>query len=626
MRKLKETVNDVPFLMKEWDYELNSINKIYPHLLGSQSNTYAYWKCEYGHSWKAKINNRYNGRGCPQCNKWKKTSFPEQAVFFYIKSIFKDAVNSYRDIFENSMELDVYIPSIKTAVEYDGFAWHNADTFNREKKKYQICKQEGIKLIRLRESLKEDDVLYGISDLNILIKSAFSGKKQDYLNLDEAIKHLFLKLCFDYPSIDSQKDKNLILENYLVSQEKRSLQSVYPDIAKQWHPTKNGKLSPYMFSAHSSAKMWWIGECGHEWEVQISVRTRGNGCPYCSGNKVLPGFNDLQTVYPELSKQWHPSKNDGKTPDMFTFGSGYRAYWLCPVCNQEWQSKINTRTSNNRGCPYCAHEKAIKGVNDLVTVRPDLMEEWDYEKNIDIDPSVLMPNSNKKIWWICKQCNFSYQAMINARNKGTGCRRCAGQVLIHGENDLKTLFPNIAAEWDFEKNSGKLPEDVFPKSNKKYFWKCSFNHSWETSVNNRTNGKDCPICSGNIVLRGFNDLNTTHPEIAKQWHPTLNNGLLPTQVSKGYEKKVWFLCPDCNNGYDSIINNKIKGYGKCPFCSDRKTRARTVLQVETGTHFKTLKEAALSVGKQDIRQIQMCCKGKCNTAYGFHWKYADFNE
>jgi hypothetical protein len=114
-----------------------------------------------------------------------------------------------------------------------------------------------------------------------------------------------------------------------------------------------------------------------------------------------------------------------------------------------------------------------------------------------------------------------------------------------------------------------------------------------------------------------------YPEIAAEWHPTLNGELLPTQVSKGYTKKVWFVCPVCGNAYESFIGNKIKGYGKCPYCSPRKTRARFVLQVETGCCYHTLKEAAKSIGKEDIRQIQACCVGRCKTAYGYHWEYVD---
>ena len=129
MRKLKETVADVPFLMEEWDFEANSAQGLFPEKLGSQSNEPANWKCRYGHRWPAKINNRYNGRGCPECRKRLKTSFPEQALYFYVKQKFPDAVNAYKDIFTNGMELDVYIPSIKMGIEYDGVTCSLYQTF-----------------------------------------------------------------------------------------------------------------------------------------------------------------------------------------------------------------------------------------------------------------------------------------------------------------------------------------------------------------------------------------------------------------------------------------------------------------------------------------------------------------
>ena len=620
MRKLKETVLDIPFLMEEWDSELNSQNGIFPQLLGSQSNTYAYWKCKYGHRWKAKINNRYNGRGCPECNKRKKTSFPEQAIFFYVKQVFSDAINSYKDIFKNQMELDIYIPSVKIGIEYDGVAWHNDNTYEREKEKYRICKENSIRLFRLRENNSSCNEINDTADIVIPVKKAFSGNAKDYLFIDEAIQQLFSIMQAEHNDIDTKKDRNLIYENFISILEKNTLQSKYPQIAMQWHPIKNGLLTPQMVTPHSNIKVWWWGKCNHEWEASIAVRTRGNDCPYCSGQRVLKGFNDLQTVFPEISKQWHPIKNNNQTPDMFTFGSGHRAFWLCPKCNQEWEARINMRTTNKRGCPYCSHEKPIPGVTDLITVCPDLMAEWNYEKNTGIDPTQLMPNSNKQAWWKCSKCGFEYKAYINNRYKGTGCKRCAGQVLISGTNDLQTIFPNMAAEWDYENNSCP-PTLVFSNSNKKYNWVCAFGHKWKASPNSRSKGTGCPICSGNIVLEGFNDLQTTHPEIAMQWHPTKNNGLLPTQVSKGFNKKVWFICFSCQNSYESFIGNKIKGYGKCPFCATRKTRAQCVVQIETGMRFKTLKEAAMSIGKEDIRLIQMCCKGHCKTAYGFHWKY-----
>lgn len=654
MRKLKETVADVPWLLQEWDFDTNNSLGVFPEKLGSQSNTYAYWKCKYGHKWKAKINNRYNGRGCPECRKGLKTSFPEQAVYFYVKQKYPDAINSYKEIFTNGMELDVFIPSERIGIEYDGQAWHKDESLEKEKRKYSICRQNEITLIRLKENIAYYRNDLDVADQIILVRRPFTGKPISYAALDYAIRELLCFLLDVDPSdiwprffgtpedserwketvygpkvktdVNSQRDRDLIFQNYLVTKENKSLANQYPEVAALWHPTKNGELTPAMFSPHANTRVWWIGKCGHEWDSPIAVMSRGGGCPFCHGLRVLKGFNDLETVYPEIAAQWHPTKNGENTPDMYTFGSGHKAYWLCPICKQDWQAAINNRTTNHRGCPYCSHERPIKGKNDLQTVRPDLMLEWDYEKNKDIDPSELMVNSNKRVWWKCSACGFEYKTLVANRTKGTGCKRCAGQVLIAGKNDLGTLYPDIAAEWDQVNNHGVTPSQVFPNTNKAYSWVCRYGHRWQASPNSRTSGRGCPYCSGNLVWVGFNDLATTHPEIAKEWHPSKNGDISPTQISKGYNKKVWFLCPNCNHSYDSYIGNKIKGYGKCPYCSSRKTRARYVFQVETGCHFRTLKEAAKSVGTEDIRQIQMCCAGKCMTAHGYHWKYIEVSE
>jgi DNA-directed RNA polymerase subunit RPC12/RpoP len=647
MRKPKITVAGVDWLMQEWDFEANSAAGIFPDLLGAQSNSYAFWKCRYGHTWKAKINNRYNGRGCPECKKALKTSFPEQAVFFYIKRVFPDAINAYNECFFNGMELDVFIPSILLGIEYDGIAWHKDKSLDNERKKYLICRENKIRLIRLKENKNHILEEREVADEIISVQTPFTSSKRSYPALDSSIKELFsaIKLVYSETGImtaeapeqnnqsnpdliwkldvNSFRDRAFIFENYLATKENNSLGSRFPEVAALWHPTKNGDLTPFMFSPNSYVQVWWKGQCGHEWDSRITVMTRGAGCPYCHGQRVLKGFNDLETKFPDIAKQWHPTENGTETPDMFTFGSGHRAFWLCPECHQTWRSAINNRTTNGHGCPYCAHERPIKGVNDLPTLMPELMKEWDYDKNAGIDPSDFLSFSNKKVWWKCSKCGYEYQTLINNRTQGTGCKRCAGQVLIPGENDLESTNPDIAAEWDYEENNGVLPSQVFANSNKTYAWKCSNGHKWKASPGTRTRGCGCPYCAGNKVWPGFNDIATTNPEIAAEWHPTKNGTLLPTQVSKGYIKKVWFLCPVCQNAYESYIGNKIKGFGKCPYCSKRKTRARVVYQVETGLSFATLKEAARSVDKEDYRLIQMCCVGKCKTAFGYHWEYRD---
>ena len=121
-----------PDLMADWDYEANTID---PSTVAVKSNKTASWVCPKGHKYSKAIYKRAAGEGCPACAKALRTSFPEQCFFYYIKKVYSDAINSYRDIFDNGMELDIYIPSIRTGIEYDGLFWHDQSSLSKEKKK-----------------------------------------------------------------------------------------------------------------------------------------------------------------------------------------------------------------------------------------------------------------------------------------------------------------------------------------------------------------------------------------------------------------------------------------------------------------------------------------------------------
>ena len=561
-RKITETLSSVDRLMQEWDWEKNILN---PTTLGSQSNQRAWWKCKYGHSWEAKICNRYHGRGCPICRCRLKTSFPEQAVFFYVKTIYADAINAYTEIFKNSMEIDIYIPSIKVGIEYDGKAWHTDKTINKEKKKYEICRNNDIYLIRIVENLSQNE---NTSNEKVFIQDANSYESLNHAIIETLnILERYSKrqgYCSDYSNlVNTEKDKNAILEQYLIEFEKNSLANTYPEIASEWNTDKNGTLTPKMFLPHSSVKIWWKCDKGHEWLAQINSRASGRSCPYCSGNFVLTGYNDLATVYPEIAKEWHKSKNGKLKPNEVTFGSGKKVWWVCEN-GHEWLTAINNRTSNNRGCPYCTGGKTLIGVNDLCTMNPTLAKEWHPTKNGNLLPQNFKTSSNIKVWWLCPKCGYEYQAIIANRTKGTACKNCSNQILHSGVNDLATIYPNIAKQWDYDKNGSLTPTQVFPSSNKKVWWKCDKGHTWKTAPNSRARGTNCPYCAGNNIWVGFNDLATTHSEISAEWNYEKNGDLTPQNVSAGSGKKVWWKCQKCGNEYQSIISNRVKGYGcKC---------------------------------------------------------------
>ena len=140
-----------------------------------------------------------------------------------------------------------------------------------------------------------------------------------------------------------------------------SLAELNPKRAEQWHPAKNGNLSPYGVSAYSNIKVWWKCPKGddHEWQSIVLNRSKGRGCPICSSRKVV-NSNCLATVNPALAKEWHPTKNLQLTPSQVTSGSRRKVWWLCKS-EHEWIDTISHRTYG-RGCHVCNKEKAAKNL------------------------------------------------------------------------------------------------------------------------------------------------------------------------------------------------------------------------------------------------------------------------
>lgn len=317
-----------------------------------------------------------------------------------------------------------------------------------------------------------------------------------------------------------------------------------PELLREWHQTKNAPLTPEGITYGSKRSVWWKCEKGHEWQAMVYTRSgAGSGCPYCMGKKAWPGENDLASQRPDLAAQWHPTKNRDRTPADVTVGGHYKAWWICEK-GHEWQAIVKSRAINGTGCPVCTNRKLTPGENDLAATHPELARQWHPTRNGALTPRDVVAGSRRKVWWICGK-GHEWQATILSRaGNGAGCPVCAGKVVIPGENDLASLFPDIAAQWHPDRNGQLTPENVAPYSNKKVWWRCPLGHDYAASVGARTvGGSGCPYCANRKVLAGFNDLATRKPTIAAQWHPTLNGALTPEMVTAGSHRKAWWRCP-----------------------------------------------------------------------------------
>jgi hypothetical protein len=333
-------------------------------------------------------------------------------------------------------------------------------------------------------------------------------------------------------------------------------------LADEWNYLKNAPLDPNSLTCGSGRKVWWICQQGHEWQAKICDRAYGGKCPVCSSHKVLPGYNDLQTTSPNLATEWHPNLNGDLKPTQVTRGSHKKIWWL-GTCGHEWQSVISDR-SHGRGCPICAGVTLIRGINDLETVRPHIANEWHPTKNEGRHPSEFTSHSNKLVWWLGK-CDHEWQATINDRSNGCNCPYCSGKRVLVGFNDLASQYPEIAAEWHPTKNGLLTPQMVTKGYYKKVWWRGKCGHEWSSTVNNRTS-KDlkCPICSNQQLVQGFNDLLTTHPELAAEWHPTKNNKLTAKDVSYGSDQRAWWMCKKGHEWKAKICNRQRTN---CPICA-----------------------------------------------------------
>ena len=278
---------------------------------------------------------------------------------------------------------------------------------------------------------------------------------------------------------------------------------------------------------------------------------------------------------PALLRQWDEKRNAPLTPDNESYGSNRAVWWTCDR-GHTWLVAVKERTQG-KGCPVCAGKHVQAGVNDMATLFPELASEWDAEKNGTLTPSELTAYSHRKVWWRCAE-GHSWQSSAAVRTRdGAGCPVCAGRVVHAGENDLASHDPQIAAEWAQEQNGALTPEMVTPNSNRKVWWTCPRGHPYFASIAKRTKqGSGCPYCAGRKVLQGFNDLATREPQIASQWHPSLNGELSPGQVTAGSSKKAWWLCQD-GHVWKAVISSRTgPQHCGCPVCAGvtKKRRAQ----------------------------------------------------
>lgn len=202
-----------------------------------------------------------------------------------------------------------------------------------------------------------------------------------------------------------------------------------------------------------------------------------------------------------------------------------------------------------------------------------LQTEWS-NKNAELDPTKISYGSTKKVWWICDK-GHEWQAPVKNRTKEkpSGCPYCSHRKILKGFNDLKSQYPKIAKEWS-TKNAINADE-VMSMSNMKVWWKCKAGHEYEMDIPTRTaKSAGCPFCNG-VLLKGFNDLGTTHPDIAKEYSEYNKHRI--DEIKANSIENVRWRCSSCNHEWMMVVKTRVNGSG-CPECSRKLRIEQQLLQ------------------------------------------------
>lgn len=357
-----------------------------------------------------------------------------------------------------------------------------------------------------------------------------------------------------------------------------SLADKRPDLAREWHPTKNGSVTPRTVLPGSGRQAFWRCPVGrdHVWLAGVSARVLGRGCPFCAGLRVSR-TNSVAGVA-RLAREWHPTKNGKLTPRDVTRGSGRYVWWRCRRDPKHvWRTRVSARKTT--GCPHCPRSRSAL-LPSVAAAAPHLCREWHPTRNL-LTPNDVSLGSARRVWWKCpKGPDHEWQSPVATRARpGAGCPFCFG-MRVSVTNSLARVAPEIAAQWHPTKNACQ-PDQVVAGSNQRFWWKCPRgpDHEWQERCEVRALRKTgCPFC-GNRRLSVTNSL-AVLPEIARQWHPSKNGRLTPAKVVQGSSVKRWWRC-DAGHSYRASPHLRVNRKKGCPRCAVRRGAAR-MLETKLG--------------------------------------------
>ncbi|WP_270473687.1 zinc-ribbon domain-containing protein [Holdemanella porci] len=552
MSEKRNFAEEYPELLEKWDFQRNTRD---PYKLGPHSNIKVWWTCENGHHFERSIRSMTSGyTTCPECKKQSLAviSSPNLMKFWdYDKNTLDPKTTS-----SNSNE-EVWFKCPNC-----GYNWKARICVRKDRDKCPVCETnmiicEGINDFRTvypQLALDTSDEMNPNIDLNTL-------------GIGSHVRlHWKCHICgfeWDAPvycRVHGSKDNYRITScpACAKNQRKDGYNVDYPELIPLYSPNNPVPLKDVR---GRSAKLLWVCPTHGEFESTLNsmiraVQTQNNGCPYCHGNKVHPD-ESFGVLHPELVKEWDESNE--KTPYDYTEHSSYEAIWCCPDCGTKWEADLHVRALGYRKCPKCYGSQTFK------ERYPELEQYYAKDNDLPFEKAVISDTTPRN--WICEHGHEFEDSFYKIHKRGYRCPYCESVKALQGFNDFAHFHPDLAQDYDVEKNGNKASEVTV--SNRLVYFKCKEGHSFKRSIiqHIQLNGK-CPVCNRRLLQKGVNDLATIYPEIVLFWDYEKNEKR-PDEVFATLPNKYFFICSNGHH-FECTLKELVENNFHCPVCEGKR--------------------------------------------------------
>ena len=349
-----------------------------------------------------------------------------------------------------------------------------------------------------------------------------------------------------------------------------SLRSIHPEIARQWHPTKNNDLTPDRVLSNSTKKVWWLCDNGHEYEHSVNQRTsRTRVCPYCSGYRIGQG-NSFADKSPEAAAEWDYEKNNDKTPYEVSPSTSSK-YWFKCKLGHSYKAPPASRTGGH-GCPKCTNSSSqpeLRVYTEFKHLFPDTVHRHKMRK---VEFDIFVPVLDLAIEY--DGAYWHEKASAKDKRKNHFCKINGIKLVRLRETPLKKLLDTDVI----------VPSRNFNKSDMDTLVRRIFFELYQIEImDNRI--KDYLACDEFLNEALFDEyrtylplphpsksLATLRPELQKFWDYEKNHPLTPEHFTAGSNRKVYWICRK-GHSYKKIVYDRAKAVG-CPICYKTRGQGR----------------------------------------------------